>query len=167
MRFFSHAWAACEDEGEVRDVIARYQAQISTFSGSVGRDIRLFSRRFDLRGALLDSIVIDAKAEAVTVGLVSGDRSSGYFTLSINYLGCTLQANDIPIVERAFQSRRAQLRFDEFDRNSAVPASFVHRFLLWPREFGELEFRFTKFETATRPVEGRKYNKIVQPVRRV
>ncbi|MBA3811153.1 MAG: hypothetical protein H0X27_05820 [Caulobacteraceae bacterium] len=161
MRFFSHYWASDPDEGTVTKTIADYDAFLLTFPDTIGRSIIDFTRRYDLRGSLLDKAEIVTNINSVKIMLIVGDVNSGYRYTSIMYLKAEVETS-MSIVINAFDSRRARIRFDEFDMEPAVKTGgaeekFVHRFLLWPREFGEFAVKFGSLSTSSKSIDNRGY----------
>lgn len=165
MKFFSHEWASSEDTQAVERTIGAYATAIGALEGPVGNSIRDFVRKFDLRGALLDTLEVNTVADAVSLGLVTGDMSQGYFKLTIGYRGCRLREPTLRRLGDLVRRRDVQTRFDEFDRAvEPIPQHHVHRLLFWPRKWGEIEVPFTGLYTQVVAISGRKYSDTASPV---
>jgi len=139
MQFFSHEWAALEDDAKANQIVDAYQSHMNAFPGSLGRKVRRFVSKHSLNGALLDHLRIYRKSRKVELVLVAGDQQVGYSRLALNYdfsrfIGVThMQLSNI------LSRRNVVIRFDEFghSRKSKPYASqtAVHRFLLWFLKF--------------------------------
>src|SRR5688572_3589070 len=133
MRFFSHEWAASDDERECRRVADQYAEMLRTYPAAARSQVTRFVESFDLRGAMLDGLSIDPVARTVTADIFSGDRQSGYKLLKIIYEDASVATDDRKVFESVLAARGPQIRYDEFDLRPVEPGRPCcrHRFLFW------------------------------------
>lgn len=153
MRFFSHEWASLDD-AEAKKIADAHWRVVQKIDKGIAVNLTSFVEKCDLRGALLDKITIHKTKRCVDLQLVSGDNQSGYYSLLINYKDALISkaSNEL---EAIFESRSSRIRFDEFDiYDSDKPC---HRFLLWPRNFGEIEIQFSDLGYQRTSIDDRCY----------
>lgn len=150
MRFFSHEWAADEDAERAARVVSAYQLLLESLRPHPGDTLLAFTRQFDLRGAILDRIDSDSLAKKVQLQIFAGDLATGYKDLTITYGEAAVVAGSAQAFAAAAASRRAVIRYDEFDRADGG-GRWLHRFLFWPKHFGEAEVSFSTVDWQIRP----------------
>lgn len=159
MRFFSADWHAFDDEIKTQRVVAAYNAFLSGLGGAVGQKIRNFVNTHSAHDALLDRLEVDANRRVIQFDLVAGDNQVGYFHLRLRYAGARLVTTSMENLSNALDSRRSVLLYDEFDvvDGASLPAKYIHRFLLWPRDRKEFEIVFMDFDLVVIPLKVRCY----------
>lgn len=153
MRFFTHEWAGLDD-ADAQKAIAEHWKTLLKIDVGTSVDLVQFTKDFDLRGALLDKLSVNEGNRAVCMRLIGGDNQTGYFAISIRYEDAMVEGSPDD-VRRAFESRKSRVRFDEFDVSS--DGRPCHRFLLWPKEFGEFSISFSDFTFETLKLRQRGY----------
>ena len=157
MRFFSHEWAASDDEAACRQVVDRYAEMLRTYPPRARRTVTRFVDAFDLRGALLDGLCVDQDTRTVTADIFSGDRRSGYKLLRIVYEDAGVAEDDRRAFEGVLAAKGPQVRFDEFDTcpDPAQRPCCRHRFLFWPKRYGEAAIEFSNLSWTLQPAQER------------
>lgn len=157
MRFYSHEWAASDDEAECRQVADQYAQMLDGYPLPARGPVTRFVESFDLRGAILDGLSIDRRSRTVTADIFAGDRQSGYKLLKIVYQEASVTSADRRIFESVLEAKGPQIRYDEFDLGSegGQPLGCRHRFLFWPREYGEGAIEFSDLSWTLQPAQER------------
>jgi hypothetical protein len=157
VRFFSHDWAASEDEEECRRVAHQYADMLRTYPLPARSSVTRFVESVDLRGAILDGLAADRHSRTVALDIFCGDRQSGYKLLKIVYEDARVTTDDQAAFERVLAAKSPQIRYDEFDlaRGLSERACCRHRYLFWPKEYGEGAVEFFNFSWALQPARER------------
>ena len=144
MRFFSHEWAASDDNALTRHVAREYGEMLREYPLPARSSVRRFVESFDLRGALLDGLSIDSGSRTVSMNIFTGDRRSGYKLLKIVYTDASIPGDGRKAFDRVVAEGSPQIRYDEFDFvvSPGSSKSCRHRYLFWPKEYGEGEIAF-------------------------
>jgi hypothetical protein len=145
VRFFSHEWAASDDEAADAHVAEAYREMLRTYPHGARIQVNAFVNAFDLRGAMLNNLVVDRAAGTVRLDVFAGDRLTGYSLLTLTYARAIVLPEARKSFEEALAREGTQIRYDEFD---VLPAAggerrCVHRFSFWPRERGEASVEFS------------------------
>lgn len=161
MRFFPHEWPADEDDAAADRVVAAYEANLRSFRGAPGRHIRELNSKHSLNTALLDSLQVFRKLKKVEFALIAGDQQAGYSLLTLKYRHARIRGATPRQLADIFNRRHVDIRYNEFDRigrrERGATQTFVHRFLLWPRELGVLAIEFQDMRYSAQPLPCRTY----------
>ena len=153
MRFFTHEWALLEGP-DANAVYTAYERVIRTASDKLGIRLEDFVREFDLRGSLVDRISSSKSCDDLRLELVIGDNQRGYSALHLSYLGGQITYSGDSLIE-ALDARSTRIRFDEFDLEAGD--KLHHRFLLWPKQRGEMEISCVGFSWEVWRLSSRAY----------
>jgi hypothetical protein len=156
MKYFTHEWAASDDENADALVKERYLQSVENFPESVRTRVRAIVRDKDFRDALLDCLEVDSVSHTVRLTLIDGDNEKGYFRTTISYSGATIRPGREETCA-IFTMRSVRVRFDEFEMIGRM--QYAHRFLLWPKACGELDVEFGEIEIRSVSINGRHYGK--------
>jgi hypothetical protein len=153
MRFFTHDWSTLDDV-EADNISSEHLRVVKLASDRCGIPLAGFVREFDLRGALVDRLLLQSGEAELNFDLIAGDNQHGYFALSLAYASSSFRyfGEDLGT---ALDLRSTRIRFDEFDVGSN--GELHHRFLLWPKSRGEIDIQFAGLEWAKVPLPHRAY----------
>src|SRR3954469_7915325 len=158
MRFFSHEWAASDDEAACRRIADDYAELLRAYPQPARGPVARFVESIDLRGAILDGLAVDQGVGTVTAEIFCGDRPTGYKLLTVVYEDASVETGDRAVFERVLAATGPQIRYDEFDgaADRGQRASCCHRYLFWPKEYGEASIEFFNVSWTLRPAQERR-----------
>jgi hypothetical protein len=165
VRFFSHEWAASDDVKYCRQVADQYADMLRTYPLPARSSVNRFVGSLDLRGAILDGLAADRQSGTLTLEIYCGDRQTGYKLLKIVYEDASVTTGDEAAFERVLAAKGPQIRYDEFDLagDPSGRASCRHRYLFWPKEYGEGAIEFFNFSWALQPALERQRSAAASP----
>jgi hypothetical protein len=158
MRLFSHEWAASDDEAACRRIADDYAELLRTYPPPARGPVARFVESIDLRGAILDGLAVDEDAGTVAAEIFCGDRPTGYKLLTLVYEDASVETADREVFERVLAAAGPQIRYDEFDlaADRRQRASCRHRYLFWPKEYGEASIEFFNLSWTLQPARERR-----------
>lgn len=156
MRFFTHDWSTLDDV-ETDKISSEHLRVVKLASDQCGIPLVKFVREFDLRGALVDRLLVQSGEAELKLDLIAGDNLHGYFVLSLAYASSSFRyfGEDLGT---ALDFRSTRIRFVEFDLDNN--GELQHRFLLWPKSRCEIDIQFAGLEWAKAHLPHRAYQNL-------
>ena len=152
MKFFSKDWHTGRLPNDDADSMpARYKLHIANISVHLPIEVTRLISSFSLHDGLLQFFKIHASKNLIQMGLLCGDKISGYYNLTISYSGVSFRESIIAGVDEVAENSETEIISDEWDGHK--DSLICHRLLFsnWQEiSFFFKEIKFQVIDVPTR-----------------
>jgi hypothetical protein len=133
------------NDEEAEAVVARYTDHLGSIRSQLPDALRQRLESVVLHDAQFRQCTVDYRRRSLTLMLLGGDEQVGYKEVDFTYFDVDLRSRDVSALRAAVANPRTEILYDEID---VAGSEFVHRFLCWPYQEFDIQFRIARLETS-------------------
>ena len=152
MKYFTRSWHSGDfDDKTANEIASSYRQVLEDISRTMPLPIKQLATEIDVHDAIIERVVVGEAGRKLSISLVAGDRSVGYYGVEIAYERAQIKGHDLDILKRRARDRSTCILYQEIDREKN--GRYVQRILFWPED--EIEISFDNIRLLVTSREGR------------